>query len=961
MATLGTLSRTFTKLVSSFVTDAGQYSSVSESESIIGKTTSQTTVAASIYSGTTAYAEFWAFWKFDCSSIPQTATITSVSCSARVKKQNTNVTACQTRLYCGTTAKGTVKSTTSTATNGAVYALDCGTWTRQELDTCYIRVYGKKNSNTSNQWVKLYGAQLTVEYTFEGYTYEISFVNNTSTNMTSDPSTTQYVDEDHALDIVFSGEDSTYDVIIKDNNVDIENIIAKHPTQIQFNINPSSLDTTNSHPKTAYSSYAIANGYTNETSKNLARFTALTTENDETEIYYNFNCSSIPSNAIIDSVTCDFKAGISYNQYLSDYYAQLCCGTTRKGSPVSLIYFTMAGAEPQTITDGGSWTRNELSTIKICIHATRGNNATAAYVNFYGATLHVNYHLDILPAYSTNYWTYRLEELDSDHVITIDDYNGPYYNITTSSTYSGASFSESTLNVKQGSNHKIGISVKDINEIIVKDNGTDVTSSVVQESSGYSYTVTNIQATKVITIEERTQKTVTVSSDYSGATAEIDPDVVHTGQDGNVLIDVANLYEIVVKDNNVTVDNSTIINPIAEQTATFIPSSFIQSESSYAYESKTYTIGNGLTDKDSTTYAQFVLTTTASSTSKMVYKFNCSSIPRNAIITSVSCNAKVRLYKTFTTSKTIQIYNGNTAKGTSSTLPTSVTNLTLNCGNWTRDELDDIKLVINTVRNTNTGENYVYFYGATLTVKYKIPAIYTIPDVQETHAVTITEAPYSMISVSATHSEPSVTLTANPLKVYNGRNSLITVNAGHLYEVIVKDNNTDITNNFVSSGTDTFTYTISNVQTDHSLVLTEAPFSIITSSSNHSGLSVTPASIKIYHSQGTAVFEFRGNLDRCTIKDNNTDITSSLVEQVEYSNSDSDSESEAEIYWTYTLNNINTTHNIVVYADIQYMKLNGEYKEVHKYFKKENGVWVEITLEQFTEYTANKVKIYNNN
>ena len=92
--------------------------------------------------------------------------------------------------------------------------------------------------------------------------------------------------------------------------------------------------------------------------------------------------------------------------------AQLCSGTTLKGNPVA---FTTSITQ-RTISNTGTWTREELNDIKINLNAVRGsqNTGTALYIYFYGADLTINYTIP-----GDKYYTYTISNISSDHNIIV--------------------------------------------------------------------------------------------------------------------------------------------------------------------------------------------------------------------------------------------------------------------------------------------------------------------------------------------------------------------------------------------------------------------------------------------------------------------------------------------------------------------------------------------------------------
>lgn len=104
----------------------------------------------------------------------------------------------------------------------------------------------------------------------------------------------------------------------------------------------------------------------------------------------------------------------------------------------------------------------------------------------------------------------------------------------------------------------------------------------------------------------------------------------------------------------------------------------------------------------------------SSTTGIVDYTFDVSSVPSGATITSVECKVMAHEENSSRSTFTLQLYSGDTAKGSSTTVNgTSNTIYTLTCGTWTRAELDDIVL------HTTYGYYGGLVAGATLTVSYE--------------------------------------------------------------------------------------------------------------------------------------------------------------------------------------------------------------------------------------------------
>lgn len=132
---------------------------------------------------TGASAETYVYLRFDLSAIPANATITSVSASAKGYVNTTNssrVTTRQMQLCSGTTLKGSAL-TISTSTSAQTFS-NTGSWTRAEIENAGVRFYVQRGTSntTSTYQLRIYGASITVGYSYQETTYEITVTNNSS-------------------------------------------------------------------------------------------------------------------------------------------------------------------------------------------------------------------------------------------------------------------------------------------------------------------------------------------------------------------------------------------------------------------------------------------------------------------------------------------------------------------------------------------------------------------------------------------------------------------------------------------------------------------------------------------------------------------------------------------------------------------------------------------------------------
>lgn len=187
-------------------------------------------------------------------------------------------------------------------------------------------------------------------------------------------------------------------------------------------------------------------------------------------------------------------------------------------------------------------------------------------------------------------------------------------------------------------------------------------------------------------------------------------------------------------------------------------------------------ISNGYTSTSSTTYARFTLST--STTGYIYYTFDCSEIPSDATITSITGTAKVRRSSTTrVTSPQCQLYTGTTAKGTnvefSNTSGGQTVTLSPGTG-WTRANLNDLRLKIGGTGSTSSQSKQVDFYGANVVITYSVT----------TYDITITN-------------NTSATVTASDSSPAAGDN--VEIFADTITGITITDNNTDVTSQFTQA------------------------------------------------------------------------------------------------------------------------------------------------------------------
>ena len=225
-------------------------------------------------------------------------------------------------------------------------------------------------------------------------------------------------------------------------------------------------------PSTYYvnnSSYvSVANAsnmYTNTDSTTYA--SVQNTRNSTSNTYYcyvrGFNFSSIPSDAVVSSFTIKLKASESYMSTNSSYRPSLYNGTTAiSNTTVTSSLSTAATTFTFPIPSSLTWETlvGYGSNFGIRIPLRRSSTSYSSYVYVYGAEIEVTYTVPV------------------HHSVTV-----------TNST--SATVTASDSNPLEGTDVEIRAST--LSGIVIKDNGTDVTSQFTQRTdAGESYSVVNV-------------------------------------------------------------------------------------------------------------------------------------------------------------------------------------------------------------------------------------------------------------------------------------------------------------------------------------------------------------------------------------------------------------------------------------------------------------------------------------
>ena len=422
-----------------------------------------------------------AYYNFNVTGIPASATIESVECKLKGYVTNSSYYP-QVRLYSGNTAKGNTVNVTSTTSGGQIYDLSGGSWTVSELSEAKIRITVYRGSTQNSRYFYFYGADLIVNYSAQGTAYTIT-ATSTISGIEASPATQELMEGEDTV-ITITGVSNLNDITVTDNDVDITDQLEEHTVSGgTIERYPASYTTSGSISGTRYQSTVgcSVDNPSSQTGNDYAQ-----SSGSSANIDYAFDFSDIPEDAIIDSVSVVVRGHLE-NTSQSNEIAELrlYSGNTAKGS---MSEFTSTSNHNITMTPG-TWTREELQNAKL--------RFTIGYYGglVVGVTWTVTYSV-----VASHYYTYTLSNLNNDHVILIEEAGAfippeenpeyTYYPVTISSINATTDPGTGTIRMVEGSNQTITIYPDDPLVTLILDNGTDVSSQLVAHNMGTpSYTV----------------------------------------------------------------------------------------------------------------------------------------------------------------------------------------------------------------------------------------------------------------------------------------------------------------------------------------------------------------------------------------------------------------------------------------------------------------------------------------
>ena len=319
------------------------------------------------------------------------------------------------------------ESTLSTTTNTISFAngsLDWDTLSGYGSNFCIRVPLRRANSNTADV-VHVYGAEIEVTYTVPD-PRSITTTLNGSGTISPSGTTTAY--DGDAFTLTITPTNKSDSVTATNNGTDITSSLVGHYTSGTT----SSVSKTADSFTTGYSAtniafytssssqgnnFQYAVGHTAEspgsTSSGSGSWTYVKNPNSSSSVSstgwadFEFDFSSIPSNAVIESVTVKCYGAIEdSSQSTSHADIQLYSGNTAKGT---MQKFTSSTNSIITLSDPGTWTRTELQSAKL--------RFSVGYYggHIFGITWTVTY---MVPTGNPDYYTYDYT-VNGDAIISV--------------------------------------------------------------------------------------------------------------------------------------------------------------------------------------------------------------------------------------------------------------------------------------------------------------------------------------------------------------------------------------------------------------------------------------------------------------------------------------------------------------------------------------------------------------
>ena len=371
------------------------YLSVSDASNMYDNTDNETyATVTNSQTGTTSYYIYLRGFNF--SSLPAGVIINSFTVKLKARESGISTNSSYAPKLCHGTSQ--ITSTCSEISSTASVHTFTGVSADWEDIVGYgsdfgIRINCRRSNRNTTGHMYIYGAEILVDYTVPVY-HNITITNDTSVNVVA--SSTNTIEGSN----VTISTDTLNGITVKDNNVDVTSQFVQG---ISDSVSKAPESQTNSGLQSGsnYAAYAVGKTAEDPYSSTNNMYAS---QSSTGHVDYAFDFSSIPSGASILSVQVKVNGHRENSTIDSTHVAniQLMSGSVNKGSDQD---FTSTSNSTITISDVGTWTRNELQDAKL--------RFTVGYYGglVCGITWSVTYEIDG--------YMYTITNVTEDHTIVV--------------------------------------------------------------------------------------------------------------------------------------------------------------------------------------------------------------------------------------------------------------------------------------------------------------------------------------------------------------------------------------------------------------------------------------------------------------------------------------------------------------------------------------------------------------
>lgn len=294
------------------------------------------TTYATFYNSRASTTTYYGFIKgFNFDEIPDEAEVSSITIRIKGYEQGAVTSASTTYAICvvnGTTAISGTYATTQFGTSEKTIEVPwTASWNalKQYGDDLGIRVCVRRASRNTAAYVYVYGAEIEVEYTLPDPAVVTSTLQGDGT---IDPSgaTNTYVGSEYTLTI--KPTDSTDEVHVTNNGVDVTNELVVHGSEAESTIAPNDVTTSGIQSGSSYAEYAVGHSAESPSSSGTSS-NMYASQSTTGYAEYTFDFSGIPSNATIEDIEVRCYGHRESSTISSTYVSQ--CVLYRGGSAIS--------------------------------------------------------------------------------------------------------------------------------------------------------------------------------------------------------------------------------------------------------------------------------------------------------------------------------------------------------------------------------------------------------------------------------------------------------------------------------------------------------------------------------------------------------------------------------------------------------------------------------------------------